>query len=130
MNSYEGYLKHPAGNVITMEESLTIYTEMMASIEKCTADDKLDFYNDLIRKAAKYTEIRCSWEYMGREEKIAKDDARTAAHNKVITALNIVARLASSEGIDVSWREKLGDDRKRIGDFVCFLAYMTGICNR
>ena len=37
---------------------------------------------------------------------------------------------ANKEGMDISWREDLGDERKRIGDFACFVTYITGISNR
>lgn len=31
---------------------------------------------------------------------------------------------------DNSWRDELGEERKRIGDFACFVSYITGISNR
>ena len=128
INTYEAYLKHPAGDTITMEDALRIYTAMAESIEKCKVEDKMDFWNDFINKAAKYAYIRSQWETMTREEKMDQDDGRTAAHNSVITAVNVLSRIVDNEGN--SWREELGDSRKRIGDFACFVSYITGISNR
>ncbi len=130
INTYEAYLQHKAGNILTVEDALKIYEKMAESIEKCTVEDKMKFWNDFLGRACSYAKIRNDWELMSREEKIESDDARTAAHDKVITAVNILSRLAGNEGIDVSWREALGDNRKRIGDFACFVTYITGISNR
>ena len=130
INTYEAYLKHPAGNILTVEEALRIYEEMAKSIEQCRLEDKMDFWNDCLKKAAKYTKIRNDWEIMSREEKMDTDSSRTSAHDSVITAVNILSRIAEQEGVDNSWRKELGDNRKRVGDFACFIAYITGISNR
>ena len=130
INTYKAYLNHSAGNIITIDEALTIYEKMAESIEKCTLEDKMDFWNDCIKKAAVYSKIRNDWENMGREEKMIADEGRTLAHNGFITSINVLSRIVGNEGIDNSWREELGDERKRIGDFACFIAYITGISNR
>lgn len=130
MNTYESYLKHEAGNIITIEECMEIYSQLVESISLCTLEDKDEFWNEFIDRAARYTYIRNQWETMSTEEKMAADDGRTQAHNVVITALNTLARIVEREGGDASWRLKLGDHRKRIGDFACFVSYITGISNR
>ena len=130
MNTYADYLDHPAGNILKMEDALKIYTEMCESFSRCTMEDKMEFWNDFVAKAVKYTGIRCRWETMSREEKMAEDAGRSMVHDGLITAVNILSRIAANEGIDNSWREELGDERKRIGDFACFVTYMTGIANR
>ncbi len=130
MNTYEGYLNHKAGCIITFEECLEIYTKLVESISSCTAEDKLDFWNEFINRAAKYTFIRNQWETMSTEEKMAADDGRTQAHQVVIVSINKLARLVESDGGDASWRSQLGEERKRIGDFACFVSYITGISNR
>ncbi len=130
INTYENYLKHPAGDILTMEDAAHIYEQMAASIEKCTAEDKMELWNETIKKAALYAKIRNDWETMSHEEKMEKDDRRTSAHNSFITSINVLARLAGSEGVDNSWKEQLGESRKRIGDFACFISYITGISNR
>ena len=90
----------------------------------------MDFWYDFIKKAAEYTRIRCSWDYMSNDEKRDADDGRTITHNSLIASINILSRIAGNEGIDNSWRKELGEERKRIGDFACFVAYITGISNR
>ncbi len=130
LNTYEAYLEHRAGAVLKIEDAMKIYSELVESIEKCTMEDKLDFWNDFLKKAAKYTKIRADWEHMSKEEKMDADSGRTAAHNSLIAATNILSRIAEKEGVDNSWRSELGDDRKRVGDFACFVTYITGISNR
>ena len=130
MDTYESYLKHEAGNIITIEECMEIYSQLVESISLCKLEDKDEFWNEFIDRAARYTYIRNQWETMSTEEKMAADDGRTQAHNVVITALNTLARIVEREGGDASWWLKLGDHRKRIGDFACFVSYITGISNR
>ncbi len=128
INTYEDYLKQP--NSLKMEDALKIYTEMTVCIGKCKLEDKKAFWNDFLARAAEYTGIRNRWEFMNREEKIEADSDRTLTHDGFITSVNILARIADNEGVDNSWREKLGEERKRIGDFACFVTYITGISNR
>ena len=130
INTYEAYLKHPAKNVITIEECQRIYKAMADDVDKCVADDKMEFWNEVIISAARYCKIRNDWETMTRDEKVEADGGRTSAHDAVITNLNVLTRVLENEGIDTSWRSELGDQRKRIGDFACFISFITGISNR
>ena len=130
LNTYEGYLKHPAGNTISTEEAAQIYKAMVESVERCTVEDKMDFWNDLLKEAMEYSNIRNAWEFMSREERMDADAGRTMKHDAFIMAVNVLARLVEKNNVDASWREALGDNRKRIGDFACFVAYITGISNR
>lgn len=85
------------------------------------------------KAAVKNAQIRGGWNLMSREEQREKDDGRTAAHNAVIRNVNMLARYLSGKGKDVSWRDDLGDEvenRKRIGDFACFVSCIMGIDSR
>ncbi len=130
INTYEDYLNNPHGNILRMEDALKIYTKMANCISRCTLEDKMDFWNDFLKKAADYTMIRNSWELMSREEKMDADGSRSLKHDGFITSLNILSRIAQKEGVDNSWRDELGEERMRIGDFACFVTYITGISNR
>ena len=128
INTYETYLKQP--DALKMEDALRIYTEMTECISKCSAEDKMEFWNEFLMNAAEYTNIRNRWETMSLEEKIEQDKSRSLCHEGFMTSLNIISRLAKQEDIDISWWEELGQDRKRRGDFACFVTYITGISNR
>lgn len=130
MQSYSEYLNVWKGRSLSIDKSLEIYDEMIYGINSSKTEDIMDFVKDMVDKANKYTSIRCKWEFMTNEERMEEDSMRTALHNSFITSINIVSRILVSEGIDVSWREKLGDDRKIVGDFACFISFMIGITNR
>jgi len=83
-----------------------------------------------LKKACAYASVRQQWEFWNNEEKLENDPSRTIKHNAFIDSVNILARLINSDGIETPWREQLGDQRKRVGDFACFVAYIVGISNR
>ena len=130
MNTYEEYLDHKAGNILTMEDALSIYTRMANAIAKCEHEAKTELWDDFIIRSYKYTLVRCKWEFMEYQERIDADPGRTRMHDTVIDSIEILARLAAKEGMDTSWRDDLGGERKRMGDFACFVTYITGISNR
>ena len=130
MNTYEGYLKNSAGSTLKIEDAMEIYQDLVESVGKCKLEDKMDFWNEFLQAALNYTTIRCKWETMSNAEKMEADRGRSLTHDGFITSVNILSRIAEQEGVDNSWREMLGDERKRIGDFACFVTYITGISNR
>lgn len=130
MNTYEDYLNHPAGDILTIEDALKIYGEVADCVKKCTADFKGEIWQEFLTCAAEYTAIRNKWEHMSMEERIAEDERRALKHDSFITKVNMLSRMAEQDGVDNSWRAELGDARKRIGDFACFVTYITGISNR
>ena len=85
---------------------------------------------DVIRAAIRYSQIRAEWLLMTVEERREVDVRRTTAHNAFIDALNVLSRAMKKAGQDNEWRRLLGDDRKEIGDFACFLVAHLGILAR
>ena len=130
MNTYEGYLKNSAGSTLKIDDAMEIYQDLVESVGKCKLEDKMDFWNEFLQAALNYTTIRCKWETMSNAEEMEADRGRSLTHDGFITSVNILSRIAEQEGVDNSWREMLGDERKRIGDFACFVTYITGISNR
>ena len=84
----------------------------------------------LLRTAIRYTNMRVEWLFMTSAERLEVDRQRTAAHDAVIDAVNILSRSMRQAGQDNSWREVLGDNRKDIGDFACYLVAHLGILAR
>ena len=130
MNTYDEYLTHQAGHILEIQEAMDIYSRMVNAIAKCENEAKKELWDDFVQRCVKYTKIRCDWEYMDYQDRIDSDPGRTRTHDTVIDSINVLARLAKKEGMDCSWREDLGEHRKRIGDFACFVTYITGISNR
>lgn len=109
---------------LTYQEAYEIYQALMANADK-TDPDIAEIYDTLYQRAIQYAEIRSRWMLMSREERIAKDSGRSARHDAFINSVNIAARLQGEEGCE--WKSRLGDDRKRIGDFACFLTLFLGM---
>ena len=126
--TYEEYLKRP--KAITFAKMQTIHTEMIAEIG--TDVDALELYDELIKIATRYATIRANWLLLSREEKNEQDSSRTSCHNSVIIHFNMLARYLKQQGRTAAWRNELGyeeDDpynRKAIGDFACYLAFVNG----
>jgi len=55
------------------------------------------------------------------------DQARRISHNAFIDTCNILSRNMIKEGEDASWRRLLGNDRKAIGDFACYLTCILAV---
>lgn len=111
-------------NILTYTEALEIYNEMYSHID-WTDEDIVYLYDSLIEKAIRYAHIRAGWNALSREEKLEKDESRTAAHDSFISSINIISR---TEGeIGSQWREKLGNDRKRVGDFACYISLFLSL---
>ena len=127
--TYEEYLKRP--KAITFAKMQTIHTEMIAEIG--TDVDALELYDELIKIATRYATIRANWLLLSREEKNEQDSGRTSCHNSVIIHFNMLARYLKQQGRTAAWRDELGyeeDDpynRKAIGDFACYFAFVNGI---
>ena len=128
MESYQTYLQK--NNTLPIEDSIRIYNQMISSFAQCKTEGKEDIIEQLIKSACYYTNIRSEWEFMDNEAKSKDDINRTSAHDSFIRNLNITERMLKNENIDTSWRTELGNERKKIGDFGCFLCFITALNNR
>ena len=122
-------MKQP--KAIIFEKMQMIHAEMLAELG---ADmEALELYNELMKVATRYAAIRANWLLFSREEKNEQDSGRTSCHNSVITHFNMLTRYLKQQGKAAAWRDKLGyeaDDpynRKAIGDFACYLAFVNGV---
>lgn len=129
--TYETYKTEPMS--LTMEEMASLHSEMAGEVGNIGDDTVTDLYSDLLFAAVRYLESRAHWPLWTKEEKTTNDSDRTRRHNSAIDKLNILARYLKSQGEAASWREALGDEkenpiiRKRIGDFVCYIAFIGSL---
>lgn len=110
--------------ILTYTEAKEIYDTVNANLDH-SDEDIVGLYNDMITRAVRYANIRSGWNSLSREQKMEQDPSRTMAHDAFIMSTNIVARTQGNIGAE--WRERLSDDRKRIGDFACYIALFQGI---
>lgn len=114
-------------NELTFSEAKEIYESMEANLDR-KDKDYVNLYEKMQRSAVRYAHIRAGWYQMAREKRLEEDERRTAAHDAFIASVNQVARSQGTAG--ALWRERLGDDRKRIGDLACYIALFLGLQSR
>lgn len=125
---YEYQKEHGA---LSFEEMNRLHQEMILEIG--SDEDARDLYDQLLDTAIRYSDFRARWLLLSKEEKRKADESRTSCHNSVITKTNMLARYLRMQGKPSSWREELGDEkenRKRIGDFACFLVFVNAVNGR
>lgn len=89
-----------------------------------------DLIKGLYRSAINYHHYRAIWQIWSLNERNQNDEARTRAHNVFIDNCNIISRYMLKKGLDNSWRQELGEDRKIIGDFACYIAYRISLISK
>ena len=115
-------------NALTFEEASAIWQKLTNALD-LRDEDQAEFFMEMKTKAVRYAHIRAGWSLLTKEEKQEKDSARTAAHDSFITAMRILSRLTAETGTD--WPDLLNlSDRKRVGDFACYLAMSLGLKSR
>ena len=115
-------------NALTFAEAEDIFRSMMTLVDERN-EDMGEVLDNLYRKAARYAGIRTNWTFLTREEKLDTDENRTSAHDSFITAIKMLSRIQGKDSL--VWTDKLDlTDRKRIGDFACYLAMSLGIRER
>ena len=58
------------------------------------------------------------------------NDDRTVMHDSVIHSLDELAAYTKEHGKEAKWRDELGYQRKRIGDFACYVSLIYGVFAR
>lgn len=124
MTTYDEYMC--MRNPLSFEDANAIIQQIYEAININNEDD-VEILNDFLNAASTYAKIRTDWYQLSRQERMDTDRHRTACHNLVIYYISILSRYLDQKGKDVSWRNLLGDDRKRIGDFACYIACIQGL---
>jgi hypothetical protein len=105
--------------------------EKFKGILECILSTKLvDLKTELFEYAIRYARIRTDWYLATDEGRRELEDTRTRAHDAFIDSCNILSRNMEQSGEDNSWRIKLGNERKEIGDFACYVHYYLGLKKR
>lgn len=86
--------------------------------------------DDLLNYAVEYSRIRVDWYFTPDENKNEIENLRAAKHEAFIDSCNILSREMIKAGEDASWRQELGNNRKEIGDFACYIHCLLGIFSR
>ena len=130
--TYDDYLT--AHDSLSLETMQRLHQEMITEIG--TDPDALEIYGELVDKANEYGAIRANGLLMDREQKMEMDPRRTSCHDALIVKFNMMARYLKMQGKTASWRDELGyteedsGNRKRIGDFGCYLVFVNSVNGR
>ena len=121
---YEDFLKKQ--KVLSFYEANHIY-ELILSVKE-EKDFKLSkLLEELINHAVEYAEIRSRWLLISNREIMGMNATRSQYHDLFIASVNKVSGYMSESGYGKDWGGLLGEDRKRIGDFACYISYIQGV---
>ena len=129
ITTYEEYLDTEGS--LSFEDMQDIHRQMLVDIG--VDADAVEIYGELVETSRRYADIRAKWLMLDRETKVETDSRRTSCHDSVIIKFNMLARYVKMQGKDAQWRERLGDEkensynRKRIGDFACYLVFINSL---
>lgn len=105
---------------LSYQEAFGILKDIEETIDR-------DLREEMIEIAVRYARLRVDDLRSGPVVNPELGATRTRAHNALIDGLNILSRQAAQAGHSIRWRERLGDDRKVIGDFACHLHAILGL---
>ena len=112
--------------ILTFEEAIQMFHSLKESHKDGDPDELM---KKMINSAVDYVSLRAKWNIFSDKEIVRMDSIRSQYHDLFILSLDKLARYMTDIGQDTAWREKLGDDRKQIGDFACYIACIQGISN-
>ena len=138
--TFEQYTEMP--DSLGIDEMITIEQCITNFVRKNSNDDDLqELYEDFVNHCLRYAQIRQNWVLLTTQEKENADPDRTAAHDALISSMrplfrymiNIADNSADKDQMQKIWKMVSLENnkgevvRKRIGDFACYLAFITGL---
>lgn len=120
---YEAYLKEDSS--LSFEEAMEIWNQITESGKEDTSCMAL--IDRMVQCAIDYAQIRSKWNQKSLAEKGRQDAERTRYHNLVIAAKNKLSVYMYQNKLGNAWDDKLGENRKRIGDFACYITLLQGL---
>lgn len=105
---------------LTFAEAVNIYGEITANADRQAVAG-------FLQHAVRYAGARTAYGLAAHAEQQLMGADRTRLHNRLLDAVEELSADMQRRGASTEWRSRLGDDRKRIGDFACFLHAIVGI---
>lgn len=122
--NYDSYLKEK--NALDPTNAAYVYNSIVNSPLNTDTEYK-DLWENVIEAAIKYSHYRANWYSWDIEKRKNEDEYRSSKHNALISRINILARFVKEKEGECNWRDVLGDDRKRIGDFACYITLVRSL---
>ena len=124
--SYENYLK--CKDALSFEYCQKIHQEIL--LELGTEPAILEIWHDFLKASMDYAYTRSQWLLWESAERREKDEGRTAQHEIVIYNFKLLSRNMEQSSEVVNYLKEIENNRKQIGDFVSYLAYIYAINSR
>ncbi len=122
--TYQEYLKEE--NSLTIEEAEKIYLAIMG--QNPSRDREFErLFGILQERAVNYAEYRARWLLQSLHERLEADATRSRHHDLFIKAKNDLVNYMYANKMNTDWADELGDARKRIGDFACYMVFLMSL---
>ncbi|MGF1451814.1 MAG: hypothetical protein ACFB21_07055 [Opitutales bacterium] len=105
---------------LTFAEAVNIFGEIAANADR-------QVLGGLLQHAVRYARSRTDYRLAAPSEQQLMGADRTRLHNRLLDAVDELSADMHRRGASTEWRSRLGDDRKQIGDFACYLHAIIGI---
>ena len=123
--TYQDFKKEKG--VLTFSVCEDIYADLLASLDR-TDEMVQEIWSEFVPNCVAYAEVRGSYLTIPRHQRTNDFEAgRSAKHNDVIRNLNSFKRLAEQAGHSTTWFDQFQNDRKRMGDFACYVSYVYAV---
>lgn len=90
-------------------------------------EEMLEIWQELLKASMNYAYTRSLWLLSEPSTRRDKDDERTAQHEKVIYNIILLSRYMQQAGQDIDFLIRIMENRKQIGDFASYLAYIYAL---
>ena len=127
---YEDYLKEE--NHLSFEKAVKIHAEILKAGNLNDIDFK-ELWEEVLESAIVYGHTRALWSIQSFEQRREIDETRTRQHNLFMSNLKVLMRYMEGQGWHTEWFVKIGtieSDRKRLGDFACYLVNLQSLLAR
>ena len=131
--SYSDYLSENS-NAMSVEEADQIYRLLYSQIDPHD-EDLVEFFDNVVTRASEYAEMRFKWSMMSFQERVVEDEFRTSKHNAFLNSLSMMRTVLQKKGKTTEWFDMMGEDiqktnRKRAGDFACYIVLFRSLGTR
>jgi hypothetical protein len=109
---------------------LIVKHETAIEIFDAISTSELELKQELLHFVIRYARIRTDWYMADRGKRQETDRGRTITHNGLLDAVNALAGAMVKKGENTEWRQRMGDDRKEIGDWACHVHAHLGVLAR
>lgn len=97
-----------------------IFEDIQKSIRK-DSDAQL-LFKEVLSSARDYVELRSIWQELSPQEIARRNAERTQLHDVFILEIDALAKYLENKNDDRAvWRERLGDNRRQLGDFAEYI---------